>query len=281
MPTLGDFSREHLLEIARALPPGPRVLAQLGLMLHDINTDLHDIANVVKIDPSLSARLVRMSNSVVYGGRDIGSIEEAVNRVGFRELHRMVGMITTDRLTSRDLRFYAIPSEKIRENMLFTAIASETLADFSGLDPNNAYTAGLLRPIGILVLDQAAGMLSGCNAYEHGAFGTYRSWEAIVFGLPNSEVTALILKDWRFPDEITDAIRDHSLVRSDDYFNRFSCLLNIAGSLALDAGLALPGDQRHWILTQEKLDALGIVEEQRQEAGRRALARFTRIRGVF
>jgi HD-like signal output (HDOD) protein len=281
MPNPGDFSRERLLEIARTLPPGPRVLARLSDMLQDINTDLPDIAEVVKIDPSLSARIVRMSNSIIYGGRSIGSIEEAVNRVGFRELHRMVGMITTDRLASRDLRYYALGAERVREHMLFTAIAAEALADICGLDTANAYTAGLLRPIGILVLDKAAEMLSGCTPYEHGALGSYNSWEAIWFGLPNSEVASVILQDWRFPKEIVQALREHALTKSGDFNNKFACLLNVAGSVALDAGHSLPGDQKHWTVTPMKLSTLGIDEEQRQDVTERALHRFTRIRGAM
>ncbi|MFA5265584.1 MAG: HDOD domain-containing protein, partial [Opitutaceae bacterium] len=96
MAATSVLTREKLFEIARTLPAAPRVLASLGDLLQDANVGLDEVANLIKRDAALAARIIRMSNSIVYGGKGglrIGAIEEAVNRVGFSEVYRLVGMV--------------------------------------------------------------------------------------------------------------------------------------------------------------------------------------------
>ncbi len=250
------------------------------MLLQELNVGLDEVAEHIKVDSALSARIVRMSNSVIYGGRSIGAIDEAVTRVGFREVHRLVGFVTTDRLNDRNLRFYQVDAHFMREHMLFTAVAAEALADFCDIDPHQAYTAGLLRTLGMLVLDRTAEHLTACDTYDHGKYGHYLGWEAINFGLPNTEVSAMILEDWRFPQAIIDGIREHYLTKASDYENPMACLINVAGMSVAQASLTLPGDRRHWELTQRKLDALGITEDMREMASNRAAYRFNKLRAV-
>jgi len=279
MSETSSFSRERLFEIARSLPAAPKVLERLGALIQDLNTGLDEIAELIKMDPALSARIVRMSNSVVYGGRSIGNIEEAVNRVGFREVHRLVGIVTTERLTDRFLRFYGLEPQRMREHMLCTAIAAEALADNCDIPPHAAYIAGLLRPLGMLVLDRAAEHLTACEPYEHGRFGAYMPWEGICFGLANTEVASLVLHDWRFPSDIVDGIREHYLTHEDDLGNRMAVLLNLAGSIVAEEGMTLPGDRRFWQVDAMKLGALGINEDLRRHSAMRAEYRFNLLRG--
>jgi HD-like signal output (HDOD) protein len=279
MPESSSFSRERLFEIARSLPAAPKVLARLGALIQDLNTGLDEIAELIKMDPALSARIVRMSNSIVYGGRSIGDIEEAVNRVGFREVHRLVGVVTTERLSDRFLRFYGLEPQRMREHMLCTAISAEALADNCNIPPHSAYIAGLLRPLGMLVLDRAAEHLTACEPYDHGKFGAYMPWEGICFGLPNTEVASMLLHDWRFPSDICDGVREHYLNHEDYLGNRMAVLLNLAGSIVAEQGLTLPGDRSFWQVDAGKLNALGITEDLRQHSLRRAEYRFTLLRG--
>ena len=107
-PTL---TRDTILEHARSLPAAPQVMAGLSELLQDINTDLEQIADQVRVDPALTARVIRISNSPVFGGgARIGSVDEAVNRVGFGEVIRLVGVATVAGMVDRALSCYKIPS---------------------------------------------------------------------------------------------------------------------------------------------------------------------------
>jgi len=279
MAATSALTRDSIFKIARTLPAAPKVLAQLGELFQDINVGLDEVASLIKRDAALTARIIRISNSVVYGGSiRIGAIEEALNRVGFSEVHRLVGLIASNLLADRPLVFYGVPAEPLREHMLFTALACEALAEENGLDPRSAYTIGLMRTIGMLVLDRVAERLPQITPYDHGRMGGYLVWEGIVFGLSNSEVAALILTDWHFPPEIIGAVREHYLLRPDDYDNRLACLLNVAGRVVAEAGHTLPGDRRYWELSPRKLEIVGLREDQVHTAGERARTAFERLR---
>jgi HD-like signal output (HDOD) protein len=281
MASTNAFSREKLFEIARTLPAAPRVLANLSELVQDVNVGLDDISDLIKRDAPLAARIVRMSNSVVYGGSGgfrIGAIDEAVNRVGLSEVHRLVGLVTSDRLVDRHLKFYGITPQQMREHMLLFALATESIADECGLDPRNAYTAGLLRTMGILVLDRVAERFGSCTPYQQDKHSSYILWEGISFSIANPEVAGMVLADWRFPPEIVKAIREHYLRAADDYDNSFACALNVAGSIVVDAGYALPGEIAFWKLDDKKMGVLGLSEERRQQAAMRAQTMFERHR---
>src|SRR5689334_4448719 len=86
------ISHETVFLHARKLPSAPQVLASLCELMQDVNVNLDLIVMEIRIDPSLAARVIRMSNSAVFGvGQRVGSVDEAVNRVGLGEIVRLVG----------------------------------------------------------------------------------------------------------------------------------------------------------------------------------------------
>ncbi len=273
------LSREKLIEIARTLPADLQVLSVLGEILQDVNTDLDDIANVIRRDVALGARVVRISNSPVFAGGGVSSVEEAVQRIGFAEVHRLVGMATTARLAERSLDYYGIEADALHDVMLFSALACEALARAVGEDPRPAYTAGLLRPLGIMVLDRAAKLRGTTDAgFTPGRDEHYAAWEGRIFGVTNCDIAALILEEWRFPRPLSNAVRDHYLRRPADLANPFAVRLNLACWIAREGGSYLAGEKEYWEPTREKVSAAGLCEERLQEAAKEAAITFAETR---
>ena len=273
------ISREKILSAARSLPAAPQAMAGLCELLQDVNADLCQIADQISIDPALAARVVRMSNSIAFGGGgNIGSVDEAVTRVGFSEILRLVGAATVMTMVDRNLAGYGIAAERLRESLLMHAIASETLARFTPIDPRTAYTAGLLRVIGMMVIARVGFTGgSGEGGYDPARHATYSDWEGECFGIPGTEVTAIILREWRLPAAMINGIREHVVMGSTGLSNPFACLLNLAGAITADAGYALAGEVNCWGHRPARLAAAGIDEEQWQVAKTQALATFERI----
>lgn len=257
------FSREKLLQIARALPADLQVLSKLGEILQDVNSELGEITDLLCRDVALAARIVRISNSPMFGGGgSIASVDEAVNRVGFSEILKLVGTATAARFTDRSLEHYQVSAARLRDNMLYTAFACEALARHAGCDARAAYTAGLLRPLGMMVLDRAGrGHLHWTEHYASSRCANYSAWEGSRFGVDNCEVAGLILEEWRFPPEISAAIRGHYLGRMEDYESQFACVLNLANGVGHQVGRALPGETTWWEINAEKLRGAGVAVE--------------------
>ena len=157
MPVVPPISREKVVEAACALPAAPQVLRSLCLLLSDVNADLERVANQIRVDSVLAARVIRISNSAYFGsGARSSSVDEAVNRVGLGEIIRLVGVATVTRMVDRELACYGVTAERLRETLLMHALASEALARHTDVEPHTAYTAGLLRALGLMVLERVA-----------------------------------------------------------------------------------------------------------------------------
>jgi HD-like signal output (HDOD) protein len=261
-------SREKLLQVARSLPADLNVLAQLGDMLQDVNSELDQIAGLLRRDVALATRIVRISNSPVFGGGgQIASTEEAVNRVGFSEILKLVGTATAARFAERSLDIYGISALAMRDAMLYGALASESLARLAGMDTRVAYTAGLLRPLGLMVIDRACrGQLNPTQRFSVERWANYSTWESRVFGVNNCEVAGMILEEWRFPLDLSAAVRANYLARATDWDRSLPVILNLANGLAQRAKHSFAGEQGWWEITPDKLRAVSLTEEDLEPA---------------
>lgn len=259
------------------MPADLQVLSALGEMLQDVNSELDDIAALLRRDMALAARIVRIGNSPMFGGSGrIASVEDAVNRVGFSEILKLVGTASAARLSERALELYGIGAQRLRDNMLYGAVAAEALARAAGIDPRAAYTAGLLRPLGLMVLDRTGrgGSLAG-QKYDPLQWESYSAWEGSLFGVDNCDVAAMILEEWKFPVELSRSIRAHYLAQITDYDRPLAVVLNIAGGLSHRTARSFPGESRWWPISERKLQVAGIAEEYLAPATEEAEIAFT------
>lgn len=269
--------REMLLHVVKTLPAAPRIMARLGTMLLDPNSEMDEITELLRRDTALTARIIRISNSVFYNpGQPYGSLDEALARVGYMEVYRLVGLAAVAQLGDHVLPLYGITGARLRENSLLTALVVEALAECTGLDSRVAYTAGLLRSVGKIALDRITRNGSYNGAYKGREDGRLGDWETNFIGLTNCEAAAVILKEWRFPATTTEAIRDHYATTR--RVSPLARLLNLAAGAADRGGHGLPGEADYWPTVLASEEDPQIDEEQVNDALCRALEHFGPLR---
>lgn len=237
-------------------------MARLGEMLRDVETDISDLARILKTDPALTTRVIRMSKAIMFGGAsEIVNVEEALARVGFSNVLGLVGAAGITQIVPAPLRLYGIDVNTFQKCSLCHALAAESLARAVGEDSQSAYIGGLLRGLGMIIFDRAATetdwIVEG-ETFELTRDHCYADFERRVFGCTSSEVTRLLLEEWNFPEPIVNAVALHYLSAPDALTNRLACVLNVAGEIAAAAGHGFPGDDRHWTTAPEKYDVLGV-----------------------
>jgi HD-like signal output (HDOD) protein len=251
----------ELLELAQQIPASPQILLKLGALIDNLNCSLEDIALLLRRDSALAARIIRISNSAIFGSEaSVGSVEEAVGRVGFSEVYRLTGLAAAAQLASEHLPFYAHNGIQLRDNTLITALAVEGLAHQVGLDSRTVYATALLRSMGKLVLDRYVKRhLSPMQHYNRSGVPTLITWEENILGCNNPTVAAFVLESWHFPSSITEPIKQHYMIEPPTgEHTRVTLLLNLASGIACDLGYALPGEANYWDLTDEKLATAGL-----------------------
>jgi len=251
----------ELLQLAQQLPASPQILLKLSALIDNLNCSLEDIAKLLRRDATLAARIIRISNSAVFGSEaTIASVEEAVGRVGFSEVYRLTGLAAAAQLANETLIFYAHTGLQLRNNTLITALAVEGLARQLKMDSRTVYATALLRSMGKLVLDRYVKKhLSPLQHYNRSGVPTLITWEENILGCNNASVAALILESWHFPHSITEPIKQHYMIEpATGEHARVALLLNLASGIACDLGYALPGEANYWELTDEKLASAGL-----------------------
>ena len=249
--------RESLLYAAKKLPAAPQILARLGQLLLDADSGLDDVIDLLRRDSGLTTLVMRVANSAAYNsGASFESLEQALPRVGLSEVYRLTGFAAAAQLADRALPFYGISGARLRENSLFTGLVMESLAGSARLDPRAAYTAGLLRSIGKIVVDRLMCGPMYRTGYAARGDMPLADWESAVVGLSNCETAAIVLEAWHFPSRTIAAIGDHYIPNPDS--PALSSLLNLAAGAAERCGYALPGETSYWEPSRQNFEAAGV-----------------------
>lgn len=260
---------DTIIRLGNSLAPSGATFGRLRALLDKPDADMEEIVHLIRLDPGLTFQVVRMSNSVLFGVRERNdSLEGAVERLGFRDIFRLVGLAATHQVCQGDLRLYGgLRASRLWENAIATAAAAEVLALPAKLDVGLAYTAGLLRTLGRVILDGA----SKEQVYPGEAeWPSVNEWELDTFGTTSAAVTAELLAHWRFPAEVVDAVRGHIAPFADTSSNVSACVLNLACGVTARFGLDLPGEPLHWASTPAKLMMAGVTEPALDECAIRA-----------
>lgn len=200
---------ESIVNRLQDLPPTPKILQTLGRLVADPNTTLETIAGVIKLEQGLSARVVRMANSTHFGGRGrVENIIEAIQRVGLVGVQELVTFAVASQLVGRPLASYEMSAQSLWSRAVACALAAAGLAERSDVNRDDAYTAGLMHGIGLLVIDRHAtqsksNRVLASSAYPLDFAPAERAW----LGFSHAEAGAALLETWGFSAEVSMAVR--------------------------------------------------------------------------
>ncbi|MDQ5978016.1 MAG: hypothetical protein QG602_988 [Verrucomicrobiota bacterium] len=269
-----------LFEAAKELPGTPSLLIDLGILIKNPGTDTHDVTELIKQDPALAARMIRMANSAVYARAvPVASIEGAVSCIGFTELHRLVGALTSTQLTEQRLELYGIGGSRLRNISLFTALLMEELAVPARESPGRCYTIGLLRSIGMMALDIVGRRQGHVPPYNPGSEQPIDEWENCHWGMNNCEAAGFILEAWRLPTEAVAAVLHH--YRPSPAHPPLVHLLSLAAGAASDRYQGIPGEETYWHPSAENFRLAGITVQDFVTAADKAQETFQRVEAAL
>ncbi|MEM9158208.1 MAG: HDOD domain-containing protein [Verrucomicrobiota bacterium] len=244
-----------LKQAAKELPPSPQIFGKLGSLLKDPDTGLDDITELVNTDSSLTASVLRLSNSALYSlGTPVDTLDEAINRVGFRELFKLVGMAAASQIFSDQNRTYNVSGDLLWENSLACGLAMEKLAQIIGKDEQEAYTVGLLRSMGKMVIDTCVADDDHYPCYGDDSRMPIVEWEESNFGITNPVVSGFVLKSWNFSDDTCYTIQYQYFPEKAPNKNPMIYMLNLANRMASGIGKGIYSETPYWKLNEERLN---------------------------
>lgn len=192
------------------LPSSPAIITALIGLTSDTNTDIGKIGKTILADQSLTAKLLKLSNSSFYGrSKEVVSLREAILLLGFQTLRSLVVATSTRSLYHSSVSEDTV--DALWEHSLATALASRQIAE-SIRHPlaEESFIAGLMHDIGKLVMLQKLTedykkIIS--RIMEEG--GSFIELEDELFGFNHTDVGLLILHKWSFPKVLSNAVFEH------------------------------------------------------------------------
>ena len=223
---------EKLVAAMGQLPAIAQVLARLQRLLSDTNSSLDDVTALMRLDAAMSTRVVQISNSAWYRrGTACETIDEAVNRVGFREIYHLVSVVGSRAIIAQPLAAYQRDAVATWRESLACAFAAETLASRLGEDSAIAYMSGLLHGIGRLALNKGltTAWAPSRTLVDSGFPGDFSGAELALFGFTQADVAALMLQKWGFAPESVEAVRhQYDPLAAEEPNDRMSAILYAA-----------------------------------------------------
>ncbi len=204
-------TRTQLLEGAQDLAVNPDTPATLLRVLDDPTVGADVLLPTVEYDPELTASLLRVCNSCLFAGnREIGTVREALVRVGNLNFARIAFIVCLEPMFSREMRGYRTTSDVLWHHSLAVAYASQRFCSALGADGQRerAFTAGILHDIGKLMLDDAIVRDFDMGREADGEIVDC-ALERRLVGVDHAALGGEILEQWQLPEEIVTAAAHH------------------------------------------------------------------------
>lgn len=183
-----------------ALPTIPDVSEKIRRAINDESANSNKIARVVQIDPSITARLIKISNSPLYRGRrKIESCPEALTRLGLKAAQ---DIITSFAMKSVFTAKSPIIRRKMGELWTHSSYVAAISAVFAhktpGFDPDRAMLAGLVHDIGVVPI------LAHADKHPH-IISSPKDLTETVQKL-RADIGVQIIRKWEFPSDFEDVV---------------------------------------------------------------------------
>ena len=203
------------LRSIKTMPPLPDIYLKIEQLAQNQNATPNDYSQVLELDPPITARLLRMSNSAHYSfKRKINSVRDAVALMGIREILSMVRLacITGNLKATPEIESVV---RKIWEHSAFCAVTSRLVYERTDICKipklgDDLFIAGIVHDIGKIILWKffPDAYMSFLLDYEEGRTPT-SSEEEQNLGTTHCEVGKYLADYWKLPEGLMDVIAYH------------------------------------------------------------------------
>jgi putative nucleotidyltransferase with HDIG domain len=172
------------------------------------------IAEIIRRDPSLTARLLRLVNSVYYGmAKPVKNIEEAVFYLGVRQIRQLAMVTPIIEDFQRLAEGRQFPWRQFWRHCIAVALMTREITDLlQSQDDEIDYVAGLIHDVGKIVM--ASAFPDHFTEIYHNRSqmtGNLLEWEREVLGVDHAELGAMYLRRQRLPEIFVEIVQNHHM----------------------------------------------------------------------
>ncbi|MBW1962094.1 MAG: HDOD domain-containing protein [Deltaproteobacteria bacterium] len=214
------------------LPSMPATVLAAQQLFNDPESSINQIAHLLKADPSMTAKILKVANSAYYGmRRRVDSIETALVILGLRTTYQLLqtlgvisafsGRVETDFLRN-------LTRHSVIVAMTCSIIANAAGLQFIGVD----YTAGLLHDMGHAAIHVVAPDHARLLRQKGDLFRMGCDKEQGLIGVDHCQAGKFLAETWGLPDMIGQCMASHHRSLNGDKELSIPAIIRLAVSLS-------------------------------------------------
>ncbi len=248
----------------------PEVTIKIIEIVEDPKSTAHDLHKVIKNDPALSVKVLKVVNSAFYGlPGQIASVDRAIILLGLSAVKNIAIAASIARLFKGKRISQQFSAADLWRHSLAVAVVARSIGRCSPnpVLPDELFLAGLIHDIGILVErqtfpDQFTEVINRCSETDL----DFLEVEREIIGADHQAFGVGLTTKWKFPRHLRAAVGFHhnpDAVSAE--LKNMAMLIRVADVLACEERIGVYLTARNETITQEMLDTLQITQEQIEE----------------
>ncbi|MGD0281495.1 MAG: HDOD domain-containing protein [Dissulfurispiraceae bacterium] len=223
----------------------PSIFLRLNDVINDLRSSVTDIGNLISEDQGLTVRMLKLANSPLYGfPSKIETISKAVLVIGTKQI-RDLSLATSIIRVFEGIPEEFITMESFWRHSIACGVIARIIAGYRR-EPNveTFFTAGILHDIGRLI------MYTKIPAECRNIFSQVAKQPQLLFkaereqlGFNHTDVGGLLLKEWKLPQNLTEAIACHHNPDNALQYPVEAAIIHIADILAHAMQLGSSGEK--------------------------------------
>jgi len=236
---------EDILKKLKKVKTLPHVGIKLTQVISDESCSVRDLEDIIKLDPTLIIRILKLINSPYYGlYNKVDSISEAVIYIGLENLRNMI-VVEAVKDIFKDTRDDDIFSGKILWfHSAVVGICCQMIAErvFS-IKSEDSFLCGILHDIGLIIEYQMEGkQLREALDHYNPDKNNLCEMEKKFIGTDHCQIGSAVTKEWKLPLDVQESIKNHHNIVENVEPKSIQGILQIAEYLAVRLNhSAIPG----------------------------------------
>ncbi len=206
------LEQKRLLEYVEKLPGFSPAALKIISLANNLSSSPTDMVNAITLDPTLTARILRLINSAYFGGRSVSSLNRAVILLGFNTIKNIALSLAVVSSIQVKGSFRWFTNDQFWEHCLACAIAAKSMAkamDVSAVEVEEYFIAGLIHDMGMAALIQIAPEMEKIYDPSYRPEVARHDLEKETLGVSHAELSGMMARKWKFPASLAFAIEGH------------------------------------------------------------------------
>jgi HD-like signal output (HDOD) protein len=196
------------------IPTMPAVVAKITNEIRKPNPNYASIAEMIKEDIGLSAKVLKLANSAMFGAGRVDSVSRALMIMGFGVFYNVI--LST--AITESLKKFKLPQATFKEfweHSMFMAMTCALItknlsaSDIGIVSEEKAYTVGLFHDCGIPLIIMRHGDTEDLYRYQQVDYSNVMLGEDDLISTNHCALGGLVSKSWKLDNFVIQCIQHH------------------------------------------------------------------------